>query len=72
MAEQKRLREFLAEIIRKHNISLDRDDVDRSAGDTHVMNANDDYEAFLTHKHSKFFRKETAAKRKPKEAARLI
>ena len=71
MVEAKRKKQFLADIIEKHGIDVDKQQV-RSPGEQHTRNCYDDIKAFHSYKADKFFPKETAAKRQPKEATALI
>ena len=58
MAEQKHIREFMQEIIEKHEIDVDKE-IELAPEMQHIMNCNDNYAAFHTYKTNKFFQRET-------------
>ena len=58
-------------LIEQHDIKVDQG-IERTKGEQHISNCNDNYNAYLTYKSNHFFEEETAATRAPKEATALI
>ena len=48
-------------IIEKHNIKIGPEAIERTNGEQHISNCNDNYQAYHTYKSNTFFKEETAA-----------
>jgi len=71
MLEQKRQHEFKEHIIKKHNIDVSHPP-EFKGGEKHIMNCNEDYEAYHTFKKNKFFQVQSVAAQQTSKASELI
>lgn len=71
MDEQKRNRELMKSIIKKHNIDVSKP-VELSNGEKHIMTCNEDYSAYLTYQENRFFSRDKAADKANTEAKQAI